>query len=172
MEVRYLDGGLILIEPQIYEDQRGLFFEQHKQSVLSKIGITAKFVQSNVSMSHKGVFRGFHYQREPYAQGKLVSCLSGAIWDVVIDIRPDSTSYLQWSSFYLTSKRRRQLWIPPGFLHGFYTLMDHTHVMYHTTQEYQPQYEESIHYQSSAWRIPLPLRMLLSDKDSDAPHWA
>ncbi|NIZ47143.1 dTDP-4-dehydrorhamnose 3,5-epimerase [Entomospira nematocerorum] len=171
MHVRHLQGGLIVIEPQLHEDRRGLFFEQYKESLLIDIGVTDRLVQSNVSISHKGVFRGLHYQRGAYAQGKLISCLHGAIWDVVIDIRPDSPHYLQWYSFYLTSGYRRQLWIPPGFLHGFYALMDNTHVVYHMTREYNPSCDVSVFYQSTAWMIPWPAQMLLSDKDRDAPHW-
>jgi dTDP-4-dehydrorhamnose 3,5-epimerase len=171
MNARKFPNGLIIMEPTVYPDVRGSFYELHKASSLQALGISLPLLQSNLSHSHQGVLRGLHYQQEPYAQAKLVSCLQGAIWDVVVDIRPTSPSYLRWYGFYLTEKSARQLWIPAGFLHGFYALAAKNIVLYHTTCEYRLDAEQSVHYASPVFSIPWPSNVIVSSKDALACHY-
>ncbi|WDI37977.1 dTDP-4-dehydrorhamnose 3,5-epimerase [Entomospira culicis] len=171
MQVRRFANGLMVITPPLYRDERGCFMELSKASTLRALGLPDALVQSNLSWSKYGVLRGLHDQLEPYAQGKLVSVLQGAIWDVVVDIRPQSATYLSWFSFYLTAKSMRQLWIPKGFLHGFYALGQDNLVLYHTSAEYHASHERSVAHDSPIWSVPWPRYKILSAKDAQAPHF-
>jgi dTDP-4-dehydrorhamnose 3,5-epimerase len=129
-----------LIEPNVYRDERGFFLETHSEKY-DEIGT---FVQDNVSLSTKMVFRGMHYQEGEYAQGKLVTVLHGAVWDFYIDIRPDSPTFKESGYFLLDGKKPRQLYIPPGYAHGFLSLEDNTVFSYKCTTGYNQSSEKSL----------------------------
>jgi len=165
--------GVTLLEPALHGDARGWFYEMYSEKALVEIGVTAKFVQDNRSYSaHKGTLRGLHCQASPKAQGKLFSCLRGAILDVAVDARRDSPTYMQWVSAELTAENRRQLWIPRGCLHGFVTLTDHVEVFYKVDAPYSPAHDRSVRWDdpafSVAWGVEQPI---LSAKDANAPLW-
>ena len=142
--------GVILLEPKVFCDSRGYFFESFNQKTFEEaIGLSPRFVQENHSKSIKGVLRGLHYQLPPKAQGKLVRIIQGEIFDVVVDIRKDSPTFGQWLSEVLTDHNKKQLWIPPGFAHGFLTLSETAEVLYKATDFYSPEYERCI-----AWNDP------------------
>lgn len=166
--IRSWDNGLKLMESPLFSDDRGSFLEWSKVSSLEIFGITQSLTQTNLSINHQGVLRGLHLQEAPYAQAKLVGCLAGAIWDVVVDLRTTSPTYLQWYSFYLTAKGMQRLWVPEGFLHGFYSLMDNSMVQYQTTNPYHPASEVSVAYNSPCFAIPWPKNVILSKRDGEA----
>lgn len=140
--------GVVIIEPQVFGDERGFFKEDWKASSYGEHGLPMTFSQSNISRSAKGVLRGLHYQhRQP--QGKLVSVLEGRIFDVAVDIRSGSPSFGQWAGVELSSDNHRQLYVPEGFAHGFIVLSDSALFHYFCTTEYAPQYEVAI-----AWNDP------------------
>jgi dTDP-4-dehydrorhamnose 3,5-epimerase len=158
-----------LLIPQVFSDNRGFFFESFNQKTFEKlIGRRVSFVQDNHSMSHRGVLRGLHYQEAPMAQAKLVRVLAGEIFDVAVDIRPDSKSYRQWTANTLSAQNRHQLWIPEGFAHGFYVLSDVAEVEYKTTNFYSPDHEKCIAWNSPDLAIQWPIfgKPLLSSKDA------
>ncbi len=162
--------GCLLIEPEIFEDHRGLFFETFQSQRYSKLaGITDPFVQTNYSLSHYRVLRGLHYQkRRP--QGRLLSVVSGKIFDVAVDIRRQSSTFGKWESFELTAESRQQLWLPPGLAHGFLVLSEHAELEYKCTQYYDPNDEGSILWSDPQISIAWPLEdPILSEKDSAAP---
>ncbi|MFT8782657.1 MAG: dTDP-4-dehydrorhamnose 3,5-epimerase [Acetobacter syzygii] len=167
---------VILITPHQYDDPRGCFFETYNQHRYREMGIDATFVQDNHSISHsKGIVRGLHCQLAPYAQGKLVRCTHGRIWDVAVDIRPGSATFGQWVTSELSAQNRAQLWIPPGFLHGFCTLTDGAEVQYKCTDFYNRDAERVIRWNSQELGITWPVSeqdALLSDKDQQAPDFA
>ncbi len=136
--------GLLVIEPKVFEDDRGYFFESYNKRELLDYGINEEFVQDNQSKSNKGVLRGLHYQKAPYEQGKLVRVFSGAVLDVAVDIRPDSPTYGQHFKIELSGDNKKMLWIPPGFAHGFLTLENNTVFFYKCTGFYMPEAEETI----------------------------
>jgi dTDP-4-dehydrorhamnose 3,5-epimerase len=161
--------GLVLIEPRIFSDSRGYFFESFKQSELLAAGIEAHFVQENHSSSSGGVIRGLHYQRAPHAQGKLVRVLAGAIYDVAVDLRADSPTCGKWVGVELSATNRKQLFVPAGFAHGFCVLSDHAEISYLCTAEYSPQAEGGVAWNDPALAIQWPIAdPLVSDKDA---HW-
>ena len=125
---------LKIITPQLFSDQRGVFFETFKKSLFDEHNINVTFVQENRSVSRKKVIRGLHYQKEPKAQGKLVSVQCGKIFDVAVDIRKNSPTFLKHKSMVLDGETGIMIWIPPGFAHGFLSLEDHTTVTYKTTE--------------------------------------
>jgi dTDP-4-dehydrorhamnose 3,5-epimerase len=137
-------SGLIIIDPQIWGDSRGYFFESYNKEAYLKIGIDTEFVQDNQSLSSKGVLRGLHFQNPPYAQGKLVRVINGAVLDVVVDIRKKSPTYGKHFSIELTEHNKTMLWIPPGFAHGFLTLEDNTIFSYKCTGYYNKDAEDTI----------------------------
>jgi len=161
-----------LIEPQVFEDERGFFYESFNQQKFNEaIGENITFVQDNHSKSSKGVLRGLHYQEVPFAQGKLVRVVIGEVFDVAVDIRKDSPTYGKWVSEILSAKNKKQLWIPEGFAHGFLTLSDHAEFLYKTTCTYNKQHEKTIHWKRNDFDIKWPLideMILLSKKDSRA----
>ena len=158
--------GVVLIEPEIFSDARGYFLETYNARVFAEAGISEKFVQDNQSRSNRGVLRGLHYQKEK-AQGKLVRVLAGEIFDVVVDIRPDSSTFGQWSGFNLSAEEQKMIWIPRGFAHGFYTLSETAEVAYKVTEYYAPQDDRVILWSDPdlAIRWPLVGEPVLSEKD-------
>ena len=159
---------IILFEPKVFGDDRGFFFESFNQIIFEKItGITPTFVQDNHSKSTKGVLRGLHYQLPPKEQGKLIRAIQGEIFDVVVDIRKDSPTYGQWLSEVLSADNKKQLWIPPGFAHGFLTLSETAEILYKTTDFYAPECERCIAWNEPEIGIEWPLQgePFLSGKD-------
>lgn len=156
-----------IFEPAVFGDERGLFFESFSQKKFDEaVGRHVDFVQDNHSKSSKGVLRGLHYQLNPYAQGKLVRCVAGAVFDVAVDIRKKSPFFGQWIGVELSSENKRQLWIPEGFAHGFLTLIDNTEFVYKTTNFYSKENERSIVWNDPSINIEWPKNeVLLSEKD-------
>ncbi|RTQ97924.1 dTDP-4-dehydrorhamnose 3,5-epimerase [Halomonas nitroreducens] len=137
---------LMIIEPDVHGDERGFFMESFNQRVFEEVtGVTATFVQDNHSRSAQGVLRGLHYQVEQ-PQGKLMRVVAGEILDVAVDIREDSSTFGQWDSVRLDAADHRQLWVPPGFAHGFVVLSDSAEVLYKTTDYYAPRHERAIRW--------------------------
>ena len=173
MQATPLDiADVVLIEPKLFGDARGFFFESfNAQAFADATGVTLPFVQDNHSRSRRGVLRGLHYQLAPKAQGKLVRCVRGAVFDVAVDIRRDSPTFGRWSGAVLSEDNQHQLWIPPGLAHGFVVLTDTADFLYKTTDYYSPAHERAIRWDDPAigidWQlaahgIPEPV---LSDKD-------
>lgn len=159
-----------IIEPKVFGDERGFFLESFNQSIFDNaVGRHVDFVQDNHSMSKKGVLRGLHYQLAPHAQGKLVRCVEGEVFDVAVDIRRSSETFGQWVGVHLSAENNRQLWIPEGFAHGFITLSDRVQFIYKTTNYYAPQSERSILWNDPQINIEWPEvdEMTLSGKDKD-----
>jgi dTDP-4-dehydrorhamnose 3,5-epimerase len=159
---------IVLIEPKVFGDERGYFFESFNQAAFNQaIGYEVQFVQDNHSKSQKGVLRGLHYQLPPKAQGKLVRAVQGEVFDVAVDIRKDSPTFGQWVGVILSAENKRQLWIPAGFAHGFITLSETAELLYKTTDYYAPEYERCIAWNDPEIGINWPLDQtpVLSDKD-------
>lgn len=158
--------GVVVIKPKVFEDERGYFFESYNERVFKEAGLDLKFVQDNQSLSQKGVLRGLHFQNQPFAQGKLVRVISGAVFDVAVDIRKQSPTYGQWFGQELNEKNKWMMYIPEGFAHGFATLEDNTVFSYKCTNFYHKSSEDCILWNDERlaidWRIENPL---LSDKD-------
>ncbi|MCE5181744.1 MAG: dTDP-4-dehydrorhamnose 3,5-epimerase [Anaerolineaceae bacterium] len=159
--------GLLLLEPKMFGDERGFFFESYNQRVLAEAaGITAHFVQDNHSRSAKNVLRGLHYQiKQP--QGKLVRVIAGEVFDVAVDIRKSSPTFGKWAGFTLSAENKRMAWVPPGFAHGFLVLSDSAEFLYKTTDYWAPEYERSIRWDDPDLGIQWPLtgEPVLSAKD-------
>lgn len=148
---------VLIIEPKVFGDSRGFFFESfNKKSFRDATGVDADFVQDNHSRSAKGVLRGLHYQIEQ-PQGKLVRVVRGAVFDVAVDLRKSSTTFGKWVGAELTEENHRQMWVPPGFAHGFLTLTDTADFLYKTTDYYAPQFERCIAWNDPALAIAWPL---------------
>ena len=146
--------GAYIIEIEKLTDQRGFFARSWCQNELEAHGLTARTVQANVSYNHqKGTLRGMHYQIAPYQEAKLIRCTRGAIYDVIIDLRPDSSTYKQWIGEKLTADNYKMLFVPEDFAHGYLTLEDHTEVTYQVTQFYTPGSEKGIRYNDPAFGI-------------------
>jgi dTDP-4-dehydrorhamnose 3,5-epimerase len=161
-----------IIEPEVYADSRGFFFESYNHRQFEEaIGRTIKFVQDNHSCSNKGVLRGLHYQLDPHAQGKLVRCVKGEVYDVAVDIRRDSPTFKQWVGVKLSADNKLQMWIPEGFAHGFITISDSAEFLYKTTDYWYRELDRSIAWNDSELAIDWPLQQepLLSSKDLAAP---
>jgi dTDP-4-dehydrorhamnose 3,5-epimerase len=159
---------VILLEPKVFVDERGFFFESYNQKVFEEAtGESQRFVQDNHSKSTKGVLRGLHYQLPPRAQGKLVRVLGGEVFDVVVDIRQGSPTFGNWVGVNLSAENKRQLWIPAGFAHGFLTLSETAEFLYKTTDYYVPEYERCIKWDDSEIGIVWPITVTpnLSQKD-------
>ena len=159
-----------IIEPKVFEDERGFFFESFNQQRFEEaIGYSVTFVQDNHSKSSKGVLRGLHYQLPPKAQGKLVRVVQGEVFDVAVDIRKSSKTFGQWVGEILSSKNKKQLWIPAGFAHGFVTISNTAEFLYKTTDYYAPECERSIRWNDTSIGIKWPagLTPLLSPKDAE-----
>ncbi len=163
--------GIILIEPKIFEDDRGYFMETYKYSDFIKEGIKEYFIQDNCSRSVMGVLRGLHYQKNPMAQGKLVQCLKGKIFDVAVDIRKGSPTYGKWISMELSEENNLILYVPPGFAHGFVVLSESAKVMYKCTKEYSPEDDRGIIWNDPDIGIIWPVtNPILSNKDAGHPR--
>jgi dTDP-4-dehydrorhamnose 3,5-epimerase len=161
---------IILIEPRRFEDTRGVFMETYKYSDFLRNGIQEHFVQDNYSRSVRDVLRGLHYQRNPHAQGKLIQCIKGKIFDVAVDIRKGSPSFMQWISSELSEENNRMFYVPPGFAHGFIVLSDIADVIYKCTKEYSPEDDRGIIWNDPDIQIRWPIQEpVLSEKDSRHP---
>lgn len=148
---------VLLIEPKVFGDARGFFFESFNQEAFNQAtGTHYQFVQDNHSRSSRGVLRGLHYQLPPKAQGKLVRVVRGAVWDVAVDIRKASPTFGQWVAEELSEDNHRQLWIPPGFAHGFLALTETVDFLYKTTDYYSPEYERVIKWDDRTLDIHWP----------------
>ncbi|QEL57718.1 dTDP-4-dehydrorhamnose 3,5-epimerase [Chromobacterium paludis] len=161
-----------IIEPAVFGDERGFFFESFNQKKFEEtIGYSVEFVQDNHSRSAKGVLRGLHYQLDPHAQGKLVRVIAGAVFDVAVDIRQQSPTFGRWVGVELSADNKRQMWIPPGFAHGFLTLSDDAEFLYKTTDYWFKDLERAIAWNDPDLAIDWPLKHppALSPKDQAAP---
>ena len=162
---------VILVKPKVFGDERGFFMESYRKWLFQANGTVPEFIQDNHSKSAKGVLRGLHYPLDPKAQGKLVRCVSGAAFDVAVDIRSGSPTFGKWFGCELSAENKYMLWIPAGFAHGFVTLADDTEFLYKTTGEYAPECDRGIKYDDPAIGIKWPQlgELLLSDKDKKQP---
>jgi len=164
--------GLIIIEPRVFADERGFFLESYKASDFAAAGIKETFVQDNHSRSSRGTLRGLHFQKAPYAQGKLVRVTRGAVWDVAVDLRPGSVTFGKWFGIELSETNKILLWIPPGFAHGFVALEDNTELQYKCTAEYHAPSDGGIRWDDPDIGIPWPdlgIPYILSEKDKKLP---
>ena len=177
MSITIQDTGIPdvkLIEPQVFADTRGYFMEAWNERDLTQaLGRAVAFVQDNQSCRRKGVVRGLHYQRPPFAQAKLVRCLSGAIFDVAVDVRASSPTFGQWVGVELSAENKWQLWIPEGFAHGFVALTETAEVFYKTNAYWHPEAEVAICWNDDQLAIQWPVTTptCLSEKDQRAVSW-
>ena len=154
---------VLILEPEVFGDERGFFMESFNQKVFEEaVGRKVEFVQDNHSKSIKGVLRGLHYQLEPYAQGKLVRCVVGEVFDVAVDIRKSSGTFGKWVGVNLSAENKRQLWIPEGFAHGFVVLSDEA------VFNYAPSHERNIIWNDPLLNIKWPRKALITLSDKDA----
>lgn len=164
--------GLLIIQPAVFEDERGYFFESYNKKKLFDAGLNYEFVQDNQSLSQKGVLRGLHWQNPPFDQGKLVRVIKGAVLDVAVDIRKNSSTYGQHYKIELTEKNKIMFWLPPGFAHGFLALEDDTIFFYKCTNLYNKESEDSLIWNDPdlniKWGIENPL---LAPKDLQAKNF-
>ncbi|HSH90006.1 MAG TPA: dTDP-4-dehydrorhamnose 3,5-epimerase [Ramlibacter sp.] len=167
---------VLVIEPRVFGDDRGFFFESYNHAAFAKAtGLELDFVQDNHSRSVQGVLRGMHYQiRQP--QGKLVRIVSGRVFDVAVDMRRSSPRMGRWAGVELSAENKKQLWVPPGFAHGFLVLSDRADFLYKTTEYYAPEHERAVAWNDPELAIEWPLHELrqppvLSAKDAAAPLW-
>lgn len=158
---------VLIIQPRVFEDERGFFLESYQKERFAAVGIFFDFVQDNHSLSRKGVLRGLHYQiRQP--QGKLVRVVAGEVFDVAVDIRRSSPTFGQWIGIHLSAQNKTMLWIPPGFAHGFYVVSEQAEVLYKATDYYAPQWERTILWNDPALGIDWPSHAapIISPKDT------
>jgi dTDP-4-dehydrorhamnose 3,5-epimerase len=170
MKVTHLNiPDVLLIEPRLFEDARGFFFESFREDVFKKeTSLNVSFVQDNHSKSSQGILRGLHYQLPPHAQGKLVRVIQGEVLDVAVDIRKSSPTFGQHVSHILSAENKKQMWIPEGFAHGFLTLSDTAEFLYKVTNFYNPVYERCIVWNDNFLKIDWPsfLKIEVSAKDA------
>lgn len=170
MQIESLLPGLFLIKPKVFEDHRGHFFESFREDVLAQNGVETKFIQDNQSLSQKGILRGLHFQAPPFAQGKLVRVIQGAVLDVAVDIRKNSPTFGQHVAIELSESNFLMMYIPVGFAHGFLTLQDNTIFTYKCTDYYHPEVEGGILWNSPDLNIPWKIETpILSEKDEKLP---
>ena len=165
-------GGAFIIEPEKLEDNRGFFARAWCEKEFTNYGLNTRLVQCNISFNHKkGTLRGMHYQIPPYEEVKLVRCTQGAIYDVIVDLRPDSSTYRQWVAVELTQENRLMLYIPGELAHGFQTLLDNTEVFYQMSEFYHPESARGIRWNDPLlgieWPIPMPI---MSEKDKNLEY--
>jgi dTDP-4-dehydrorhamnose 3,5-epimerase len=162
---------VILIAPKVFGDERGFFMETYRADRYAEFGISTNFVQDNHSGSQRGTLRGLHYQIRQ-TQGKLLRVVAGEIFDVAVDIRRSSPTFGHWIGEVLSAENKRQLWVPPGFAHGFYVLSEWAELTYKTTDYYAPEWERSILWNDPEigikWPIPIDTEPLLSSRDAQA----
>ncbi|MEM9858682.1 MAG: dTDP-4-dehydrorhamnose 3,5-epimerase [Bacteroidota bacterium] len=160
--------GLFILEPTVLKDDRGFFMESYNEKRLQEFGIERKFIQDNHSRSQRGVIRGMHFQNPPYEQAKLIRSISGEILDVVVDIRKESKTYGEHFSILLSSENKKQLFVPPGFAHGFAALSDGAEILYKCDQFYNKDSEEGLPYDDPdlqiRWQLDLS-EAIISEKD-------
>lgn len=173
MEIKELDlSGVFLIKPKVFEDERGHFFESYNQKVFEENGLELNFVQDNQSLSQKGVLRGLHFQKPPFAQGKLIRVIKGSVLDVAVDIRKNSSTYGQSIAIEISEYNKLMFYIPEGFAHGFLTLEDNTIFSYKCTNFFHKESEGSLLWSDSDlninWNIKDPI---LSEKDQQSPEF-
>ncbi len=163
---------VLIIEPKVFGDARGFFFESYNARAFREtVGLDVSFVQDNHSRSARGVLRGIHYQLPPFSQGKLVRVVQGRVWDVAVDLRRHSPTFGRWVGVELSEENQRQLWVPPGFGHGFVTLSDSADFLYKTTEYYAPSHDRAVRWDDPELAIDWPLDGLvpqLSAKDEAA----
>ena len=164
--------GLVVLEPKVFGDSRGYFMESYSARTLTQLGLAADFVQDNQSFSTAGVVRGLHYQNAPYAQTKLVRVLTGAILDVVVDLRKEEPTFGKWFSVELSAENKKQLYVPRGFAHGFAVLSETTEIFYKCDNYYNKESEGGLYFNDPGigidWRLPMK-DVILSDKDKVNP---
>jgi len=158
-----------IIEIEKFDDERGFFARIWDKEKFLENGINDEFLQHSISLSKKkGTIRGMHYQIKPFEESKIVRCTRGSIFDVIIDLRPDSKNFKKWCSFELTEDNYKMLYIPKGFAHGFQTLEDNTEISYQISEFYHPEYTKGIRWDDKTFRIEWPLNVsLISEKDLD-----
>lgn len=164
--------GVIVIEPKVYNDSRGFFYESYRQKLFADHGIKDNFVQENVSTSSQGVLRGLHYQTAPRAQAKLMRVLRGSVYDVAVDLRKRSPTYGKFFAVTLSAGNKKMLYIPRGFAHGFCVLEEGTEFLYKVSDYYSPEHERGILWSDPGLAIPWPKLdrdFILSDKDKKYP---
>lgn len=168
--------GLALLEPRVFRDDRGFFSESwNRRAFEAMLGADVAFVQDNHSRSTRRVLRGLHYQLPPHPQGKLVRVVRGKVWDVAVDIRRSSATFGQWAAVELHEDEPRQLWIPPGFAHGFLVISDVADVLYKTTAYYDRELDRCIRWDDPELAVEWPLggrQPVLSTKDAEAAYLA
>jgi dTDP-4-dehydrorhamnose 3,5-epimerase len=165
--------GVYIIEPKKISDDRGSFFRSFCQDEFKNYHLNPNIAQCNLSFNHtKGTVRGMHFQRYPKAETKLVRCIRGSIYDVVIDLRPQSSTYCKWISVELTANNYQMLYVPEGFAHGFQTLEDNTEVFYQMSESYFPEYSAGVRWDDLAFDIKFPLEITsISQKDQTYPDF-
>ncbi len=172
--IKTIIPDVLIFEPNVFGDERGFFFESYNHKVFEQaIGRKIEFVQDNHSKSSKGVLRGLHYQLPPHAQGKLVRCVEGEVFDVAVDIRQSSPTFGQWVGVSLSAQNKRQIWIPEGFAHGFLVVSETAECLYKTTNYYAPEFDRGIRWDDPTVGINWPLEgeFNLSGKDKVQPLW-
>jgi dTDP-4-dehydrorhamnose 3,5-epimerase len=163
--------GVLIIEPDVFEDSRGFFLESYNERKFQELGINHAFIQDNHSLSvNAGVIRALHYQLNPKAQTKLIRALTGAIYDVIVDIRKSSPTFGQWVGVILSQHNKKQVLVPKGMAHGFCTIVDNTQIAYKVDEYYSPEHDRGILWNDPALSIDWPTsKPLLSDKDQKHP---
>ena len=165
--------GVVLLEPDVFGDERGYFFESYSEQSFDRLVRPVRFVQDNESCSSKGVLRGLHYQLAPYSQSKLVRVIKGRVLDVAVDVREGSPTFGKYVAVELSDENKRQLFIPQGFAHGFHVLSDEAIFTYKVDNPYTPTHERGIRYDDPTvhvdWSITDPESINLSEKDTKAP---
>jgi len=159
--------GLIIIEPCVFNDDRGFFMESYNQKVFIENGINVNFIQDNHSQSTKGVLRGLHFQKPPFSQDKLIRCTKGEVFDVVVDLRKDSSTFGQWESIIISEENKKMIFIPKGFAHGFLVLSDMAEFQYKCSNFYNKESESGLLYNDPELNINWPNleNLILSEKD-------
>lgn len=168
-----LDGAFI-VEPELAKDERGLFARLWCQKEFSNNGLNPNLAQISIAFNHKkGTIRGMHFQVSPNEEAKLVRCTSGAIYDVIIDLRPASKTYKQWFSTEIVAESYKMIYVPEGFAHGYQTLEDNTEVVYHMSQFFSPEHYSGVRWNDPVFKIkwPSPENVIISDKDKNHPNF-
>ena len=165
--------GVYLIEIEMLEDERGFFARTWCRREFEEQGLKPRLVQCNLSYNkHKGTLRGMHFQAAPYEEAKFVSCMQGAIFDVIIDLRPDSTTFKKHLSVTLTAEKHNMLYVPEGFAHGFLTLTEDTYVYYQMSEYYAPEYGRGVRWNDPAFEIEWPGEVnVISERDANYPDF-
>ena len=167
-------NGAYIIEPERFEDERGFFARAWSATELAAVGAVGKFVEANLAFNHKrGTLRGLHWQAAPHGQAKLVRCTRGSVFDVGVDLRPDSTTYGQWTSVELSAANRLMLYVPEGFAHGYLTLEDDSEVLYLVTGDYEPASGRGARWNDPAFGIRWPDvdQVIVNERDSNYPDF-